>query len=638
MTRRWLSVAAASTALLLHAPVGAQVPVSHQDLRNFAPPTDPEGTLYLEKPTGEGAGAYNVGVWFSYANDLLVLESAGGVETSPVVHQLSVDYVASLGFTERITLGVALPTVVYQEGENEELLTGDEPLPISAFGDLRADLKATILRPGTVGTLALAGLVRGTLPTSSDLAFTGHDSATGEFRLLGEIGYFKTKLQVTGGVRLREEVTVLDQTLGYDLPWGAALLWALGSRSDQGLGWVLAGEARGNVGLEPDFAEEIASPVLAGGSLRLLVDDWSLLVGGEAGINGGLGAPRFRAVLSAGYAPRVKDADKDGLEDHVDQCPQVAEDLDGFEDSDGCPEVDNDGDAVSDTDDRCPKELEDADDFQDDDGCPDPDNDGDQILDASDACPLVAGSPSDVPKYHGCPRVDTDGDGVFDDKDACLKKPEDKDGFEDLDGCPDRDNDKDGIPDAEDECPDQKGPQRSNPKLHGCPSPDRDGDAIDLAQDRCPKEREVYNGLEDDDGCPDGTPEANPALVEVVDSDAGPSIRLAAPLEFVTTDGGVEMAPKSLPLLRAIGTELNRHRRWVLLVGVRPTGPSPEAEQEALNKSFAIVLALRELTHRENLAESVSFNAVKDVKQAAEYGVGLMVLAQDRNKPEPRQR
>ncbi len=637
MTVRWLSVSAAATALLLHPPAGAQLPVSQQDLRNFAPPTDPEGTLYLEKPSSEGAGAYNVGVWFSYANQLLVLESAGGVETSPVAHQLSVDYVASLGFTERITLGIALPTVVYQQGDNEELLTGDEPLPQSALGDLRADLKATLLSPGTLGTLALAGLVRGTLPTPGELAFTGYDSATGEFRVLAELGYFNTKLQATGGVRLREEVTVLDQTLGYDLPWGAALLWNVGGRGDQGLGWVFAAEARGNVGLEPDFAEEISSPVLGGASVRLRADDWSVLVGGEAGINGGLGAPRVRAVLSAGYAPRVKDADRDGLEDHLDQCPQVAEDLDGFQDSDGCPEVDNDNDAVSDNDDRCPKALEDADDFQDDDGCPDPDNDGDGILDASDACPLVAGTSSDVPKYHGCPPVDTDGDGVFDDKDACQKKPEDKDGFEDLDGCPDKDNDKDGIPDPDDECPDQPGPQRSDPKLHGCPSPDRDGDAIDLAQDRCPKEREVFNGLEDDDGCPDGTPEANPPLVEIVEGAGGPSMRLAAPLEFVTTDGGVDMAPKSLPMLRAIGTELNRHRRWVLLVGVRPTGPSPEAEQEALNKSFAVVLALRSLTHRESLAESVSWQAVKDLKQAPEYGVGLMLLTQEKPRAKPRQ-
>jgi hypothetical protein len=635
MRTRW-AILSAVAVLTAHSPLRAQLPLSQQDVRNFAPATDPDATLYLEKPTTEGVGAYNVGVWFSYANELLLLESASGETASPVEHQLSIDYLASLAFTDRIAVGVALPTVVYQEGEHEELLTDDATLPQSALGDLRVDVKTTLLRPGTVGTLALGALARVTLPTSSELSFSGYDSTTGELRFLAELGYFTLKLQATGGVRLRPDVTVLDQTLGSDLPWGAAALWMLGSRADQGLGWALAAETHGAIGLDPDFAEEIASPVLGGLSVRLRSDDWSLLVGAETGLNAGLGAPRVRAVLAAGYAPRVKDADQDGLEDHVDQCPQVAEDSDDFQDSDGCPEVDNDGDAVSDTDDRCPKELEDADDFEDSDGCPEPDNDGDAILDASDACPMRAGTVSDVPKYHGCPPVDTDGDGVFDDRDACQNKPEDKDGFEDYDGCPDRDNDKDGSADPQDACPDQAGPQRSDPKLNGCPSPDRDGDALDLDRDQCPKEREVFNGLDDEDGCPDGTPAVNPPLVEVVESDAGPSMRLATPISFVVTDGGIEVASQSLTILRAIGTELNQHRGWVLLVGVRPTGPSSEAEQEAINKSFAVVLALRNLTHRESLAESVSWNAVKDLKQAAESGVGLMVLAQDNPPEKPR--
>lgn len=622
-------------ALFAANPVNAQLVIDQEDLRNFAPPTDPEGTLFLEKPTTEGEGAYNVGLWMSYANQLLVLESASGVEASPLEHQFSIDYLASLGFTDRLSLGVAVPTIVYQSGNQQELL--GEELPRSALGDVRADLKASLLEPGTVGTLALGALFRGTLPTSKEGSYSGYDSATGEARLLAEISYLTTKLQLTAGAHFREKVQVLDQTLGMNLPWGAAGLWNLTGKARDEMRWVLAVETHGNVGLEPSFAEEISSPVLAGLSLRMLVDDWSVLVGGEAGLNGGMGAPRARAVLSLGYAPRIKDADHDTLEDHVDQCPDVAEDLDGFEDGDGCPEVDNDRDGVSDTDDRCPKELEDNDDFQDDDGCPDPDNDGDGILDASDACSLVPGVPSDVPKYHGCPPVDTDGDGIFDDKDRCKRRPEDKDGFQDDDGCPDLDNDHDGIEDSEDACPEQRGSRREDPKLNGCPNPDRDGDTFDAARDQCPKEREVFNGLDDEDGCPDGDPKANPALVEVLEGDGGPSMRLSRPIEFVTSDGGVDVAPQSLPLLRAIGTELNQHKRWVLLVGVAPKGSTYEAEQEALNKSFAVVLALRSLTHREGLAESVGWNAVKGLAQAKEHGLGLMVLAPEkRRRQQPR--
>ena len=53
-----------------------------------------------------------------------------------------------------------------------------------------------------------------------------------------------------------------------------------------------------------------------------------------------------------------KDFDADGVVDALDACPKVPEDMDGFEDSDGCPEVDNDKDGVVDSEDGCPIEPE----------------------------------------------------------------------------------------------------------------------------------------------------------------------------------------------------------------------------------------------------------------------------------------
>ncbi len=116
--------------------------------------------------------------------------------------------------------------------------------------------------------------------------------------------------------------------------------------------------------------------------------------------------------------------------------PNEAEDKDGFQDADGCPDPDNDGDGIPDAQDRCPNDPEDFDGFQDADGCPDLDNDGDGIPDAQDKCP---------------------------------NDPEDKDGFQDDDGCPDPDNDGDGVLDAQDKCPTQAGPAENN----GCPLPDK---------------------------------------------------------------------------------------------------------------------------------------------------------------------
>ncbi|HDH96258.1 MAG TPA: hypothetical protein ENF73_00855, partial [Proteobacteria bacterium] len=91
----------------------------------------------------------------------------------------------------------------------------------------------------------------------------------------------------------------------------------------------------------------------------------------------------------AGYSPIPPDKDKDGVLDNADRCPDQPEDIDGFEDEDGCPDPDNDTDGIKDEFDRCPTDAEDKDGWQDEDGCPDPDNDGDGIPDVKDAAPTL---------------------------------------------------------------------------------------------------------------------------------------------------------------------------------------------------------------------------------------------------------
>src|SRR5262249_12088765 len=102
-----------------------------------------------------------------------------------------------------------------------------------------------------------------------------------------------------------------------------------------------------------------------------------------------------------------RDSDGDGIPDSADACPKDEEDTDGFEDGDGCPELDNDHDGVPDANDKCPLCPEDKDGFQDDDGCPDLDNDHDGIPDAKDKCPLEPETVNGVQDDDGCP--DTGG-------------------------------------------------------------------------------------------------------------------------------------------------------------------------------------------------------------------------------------
>jgi len=61
--------------------------------------------------------------------------------------------------------------------------------------------------------------------------------------------------------------------------------------------------------------------------------------------------------------------------DTLDQCPTQAETVNGFQDSDGCPDVvpikDSDNDGIFDDYDECPTQSETMNNYLDSDGCPD---------------------------------------------------------------------------------------------------------------------------------------------------------------------------------------------------------------------------------------------------------------------------
>jgi len=67
----------------------------------------------------------------------------------------------------------------------------------------------------------------------------------------------------------------------------------------------------------------------------------------------GVAKPVSPAEMKPAPTPEI-DSDKDGIPDSRDRCPTLAEDMNGFQDDDGCPEVDSDVDGVPDAIDKCP--------------------------------------------------------------------------------------------------------------------------------------------------------------------------------------------------------------------------------------------------------------------------------------------
>ncbi len=116
------------------------------------------------------------------------------------------------------------------------------------------------------------------------------------------------------------------------------------------------GRARLEVGGGVGLTDEAGTP------------DWRAFAGISFGAPGSAPAGLYLEGAADEPAPRAappppapqpadeqtSDPDHDGLEAGEDACPDTAEDLDGFQDGDGCPEPDNDGDGIPDVEDHCP--------------------------------------------------------------------------------------------------------------------------------------------------------------------------------------------------------------------------------------------------------------------------------------------
>jgi OOP family OmpA-OmpF porin len=643
--RRFLTLA----ALLFALPArGAEPPAV--DLRHWSPPTHAEGLIYLEPTEAPAQGEWNVGAWLSYLHRPVVMEDpVTEVDTVLVRERVSGDLTFGIGVSDRLALGVTAPAVLYQHGEARRSFDVDAP-PGAALANASVDARATLIGRDRNETLGLAVLAKLTLPTGHPDSFVGEQRVRAEMRLLSEVSVLGAWVRATGGVRLREEeIPFAGEAFGHDLPWGLGItLRPQTFGLDRGGKWQFSLEGYGAVSLTPRFATRDQSPAAIALAGRRAFGNASLVAGLELPLGKAIGVPVVRGFVGVGYAPRFRDADGDGLADDKDGCAERPEDRDGFEDTDGCPEIDNDGDGIMDVDDRCPTGVEDLDGFEDEDGCPDLDEDRDGTPDTKDACRREPGPADADPHRNGCPPRDRDMDGIADPRDDCQTRAEDRDGFEDEDGCPDLDDDRDGVRDNDDRCPRIAGAPRSDPELHGCPSPDTDGDALEGTADKCPDAAEDYDGDADDDGCPEadvaGKKTKAIAVLEARGSGTGTGtgtggesywqLKLAGAIAFESVDGSESLTAASVPLVRAVAALMNQHPSLVLMVAVKPRNATPAEEQRALTRSFALVNALRLFTHRAEVAETIGWPALARVKGAADpSGLGFLVLAPPEARP-----
>lgn len=363
---------------------------------------------------------------------------------NPIDHRLTNYLSAGFEILERASLGITVPVVLYQGGNDPcsaALVTGCEHTSPNTAGmsDLRIDGRVIAYR--TDNRKFHLGFGASLYPPAGgDISFTSDRETHFAMRALTEYDFRTVIVSLNAGVHFRHEFGNNDLRVGHEAFLATGMFVPL--RDDQmRVGLSVFGST--GLGRAMNFWTKAENDVSMTFSRRNTPFEWlaearfaldkrkAFWAGGGAGtrFTAGYGAPDLRVLAFINFAVPIKDTepkapgwhytadkkriedtkqvdtDKDGIPDDLDLCPTVPEDNQPPDPSDGCPAPsDRDHDGIPDESDKCPDQPEDKDGIDDLDGCPENDFDQDGVPDAVDACPREPGQPSPDPKKNGCPQ------------------------------------------------------------------------------------------------------------------------------------------------------------------------------------------------------------------------------------------
>lgn len=451
-------------------------------LSRFEPTAAGDVFFLAEHPWYSSTRYFAGGLVFDHAVNPLVVQPPGGGASRPIVSGQFTGHVAlAASFLDRVGLSLSLPISLVQIGERTTLGAGSYgPATSPAPGDLRAGLRVRLFGHADRDPFSLHLGAHVWIPTGSRADNTSDGIARVEPRvtLAGRGGVLRWSFG--GAFAVRDTSFAQGVVLGNELRFTAALGLALadGRLTVGPEAYVFSPVANRPDGSSAFFAERQWGGEALLGAHYLIADAVLVGAGGGVGIGQGAGVPRGRVVFSVAYAPQTRvtpvlDRDRDGVPNGSDVCPDTPLGPSPDPARPGCPAGDRDQDTVLDPSDQCIDEPQGAIPDPARPGCPVPDRDHDTVLDPQDQCVDEPQGNNPDPTRPGCPRGDRDADNVFND---------------------------------EDQCPDEHQGPRPSPTRRGCPALDADQDGIldpPDGPDQCPTQAETYNGITDEDGCPD---------------------------------------------------------------------------------------------------------------------------------------
>jgi cysteine-rich repeat protein len=302
--------------------------------------------------------AWSVNATLGFTNTVLrvvpKLSSDDGVDV--VGSRLSGYLDFAMGLRERFEIDVAVPFALAQSTESG-MAAGFtlKDAGTSAVGDARVGGSVLFYGRHTGPQVGLTATVA--VPVGSKHSFTGDGGVGAELLATGGFVEPSYRVIVNGGVRFRPEANYVTSDQGTELIGRAGIVVPVAhQRLMTSLELDLMARASGR-----DAGKALGSPILALLGARYHFPS-GLCTG--AGVGMGLteapGSPAVRMLVTVGYSPEPKkpkqgpppsplDSDGDGIVDNLDKCPSQPEDFNGFEDDDGCPDVESDKDKIVDS-------------------------------------------------------------------------------------------------------------------------------------------------------------------------------------------------------------------------------------------------------------------------------------------------
>jgi len=343
------------------------------NIERFRPTLDRFGFLGMQGSATPGHTRYNLGLVTWYSNKPLRIRYSDTAGAQVIDHRMTGDFFFEVGLFGRWSLALEVPLVFYQSGEISQPVpqTGATSFTGFAVEDPRFTTKVRFFGKKTEETQnrpdgpGLGLLLTIPVPIGSSSFYASEGQFSFDAQFLGDFHLLGAGAGMMLGWRYR--VSSRDfgvDTLGQELQYGFSLKPPIPPAKD--LFGLL--ELRGTTSFRGRSTNTLEGDI----GVRWTKSDVTMTAAVGMGFVRGLGQPHFRAIVGVSWSPQTDDLDGDGIPDSRDECPRLPEDIDGFEDEDGCMDPDNDNDFIPDADDKCPNEeaIEGRD--LDEDGCTDP--------------------------------------------------------------------------------------------------------------------------------------------------------------------------------------------------------------------------------------------------------------------------